>query len=88
MSNSSNNDWQQILKGKWKPFNVEKSLYVDSENKANSVEEKAKIICDGLREGEVPENLHKIYKEAVYESNEKVRSRVISRVYFIGRTVR
>ena len=88
MATDSNNDWQQILKGKWKPFDVEKSLYVDSENKANSVEEKAKIICDGLREGDVPENLKKIYMEAIYGSNEKVKSRVISRVYFIGRTVR
>ena len=88
MSDEITNDWQQILKGKWKPFDVEKSLYVDSENKANSVEEKAKIICDGIREGDVPENLKKIYTEAVYGSNEKVKARVISRVYFIGRSVR
>ena len=82
------NDWDEILKGKWKAYDVEKSLYVDSINKANSPEERAQIICDGIRDGDVPCNLAKLYVEAVYGSNEKVKSCIISRTYFIGRSCR
>ena len=54
MNSQSGNEWDEILKGKWKAYDVEKSLYIDSVNKANSAEERAKIICDGLREGDGP----------------------------------
>ena len=88
MAISNENQWDEILKGRWVAYDVEKSLYVDSINKANSIEERAKIICDGLRPGDVPDNLRKIYMEGVYGSNEKVKSRVISRTYFIVRNSR
>ena len=88
MATANENQWDEILKAKWKAYDVEKSLYVDSINKANSIEERAKIICDGLRPGDVPENLKKIYMEGVYGSNEKVKSRIISQTYFIGRSCR
>ena len=42
MSSDNSNEWDEILKGKWKAYDVEKSLYVDSVNKANSPEERAK----------------------------------------------
>ena len=42
MSCEAGNDWDEILKGKWKAYDVEKSLYVDSVNKANSPDERAK----------------------------------------------
>ena len=88
MSSDDSNEWDEILKGKWKAYDVEKSLYVDSVNKANSPEERAKIICDGLRDGNLPGNLAKLYFEAVYGSNEKVKTRIISRTYFIRRSCR
>ena len=56
MSSEIGHDWDEILKGKWKAYDVEKYLYVDSVNKANSPEERAKVKCDGLREGDVPLN--------------------------------
>ena len=39
MATSSEYLWDEMLKGKWKAYDVEKSLYVDSINKANSIEE-------------------------------------------------
>ena len=78
MSSDNSNEWDEILKGKWKAYDVEKSLYVDSVNKANSPEERAKIICDGLRDGDLPGYLAKLYFEAVYGSNEKVKTCIIS----------
>ena len=84
----SGNERDEILKGKRKAYDVKKSLYVDSMNKANSADERAKIICDGLRDGDVPSNLAKLYFEAVYGVNDKVKSRIMNHVYFIGRSCR
>ena len=88
MSDLPNNQSDEILKGKWKAYDVEKSLYVDSMSTTNSPEGRAKIICDGLRPNDVPLNLRKLYVECVYGSNEKVKARLISCIYFIGRSVR
>ena len=88
MASNTENQWDEILKGRWAAYDVEKSLYVDSINKVNSIEERAIIICDGLRQGDVSENLRKIYLEGVYGTNEKVKSCIISRTYFIGRNCR
>ena len=81
-------EWDEILKGKWSAYDVEKSLYLDSVKKTSAPDVRAKIICDGLRNGDVPDNLKKLYVEAVYGSDPKVRSRILSRVYFIGGKVR
>ena len=81
-------EWDEILKGKWRAFDVEKSLYLESVKCTPSSDEKAKFICDGLRLGDIPDNLKKLYNEAVYGSDIKVRSRIISRIYFIGGKVR
>ena len=74
MSEIDGNEWNEILKGKWKAYDVEKSLYIDSVKRVNTPDGRAKIICDGLREGDVPENLKKLYVEAVYGKNEKVKT--------------
>ena len=81
-------DWGQILKAKYKPFEVERSIYIDSQKLANGPMMFAQYICDGLRPGDVPDNLRKIYREAVYGTNEKVKARIVSRIYSIGRLVR
>ena len=47
-----------------------------------------KFICDGLREGDVPDNLKKLYVEAVYGTNAKVKNRIIKRIYAIGQKTR
>ena len=88
MAESNLSEWDEILKGKWKAYDVEKSLYVESGRKTLAPEQKAKIICDGLRPGDVPDNLKKLYVEAVYGSDVKVRARIMSRLYFIGGKVR
>ena len=60
----------------------------DSVKRVNSPDGRAKIICDALREGDVPENLKKLYVEAVHGKNETVKARILGRMYFIGRSVR
>ena len=85
MANSSDSDkWSAILKAKYKINPVEREIYLSTQNKANHPEIYAKYICDGLKEGDVPENLTKMYREAVYGSDAKVKARIIKRMYFIG----
>lgn len=81
-------EWDEILKGKWKAYDVEKSLYIESVKKTLAPDERAKFICDNLRPGDVPENLKKLYNDAVYGSDAKVKTRITSRIYFIGGKVR
>ena len=88
MAANDGNDWDEILKGKYKAFDVEKSIYTDSQQLANCPMMFAQYIYDALRPGDVPENLRKIYKEAVYGTNEKVKARIVSRMYRIGGIVR
>ena len=81
-------DWDKILQGKFRFFDVEKKIYAENRNKANSPDMYAKLICDNLTPGEVPENLQKLYHEAVYGTDPKVKTRIIKRVYAIGTKTR
>ena len=81
-------EWGQSLKSKYRPFDVETSIYTESFNVANGPLMFAQYICDALRPGDVPDNLKKLYTEAVYGSNPKVRARIVSHMYSIGRIVR
>ena len=81
-------DWEKILQGKFRFYDVEKSIYAQNCNKANSPDMYAKLICDNLRPGDVPPNLIQLYQEAVYGSNAKVKARIIKRVYAIGTKTR
>ena len=65
--------WEKILQSKFKAYDIEKSIYSENRNKANTPEMYAKYICDSLREGDVPDNLRKLYEEAVYGSDPKVK---------------
>ena len=81
---ASVSEWEKILQGKFKVYDVEKSLYTENRNKANSPEILAKFICDHLRPGDVPDNLKRLYHEAVYGSDKKVKQCIIKRIYSIG----
>ena len=84
MDDEKKSGWEQVLKGKFKAFDVEKSIYSENRNKANTPEMYAKYICHTLREGDVPDDLKKLYQEAVYGSDLKVKARIRRRVYAIG----
>ena len=85
---SPNSGWDLVLKSKFKAFDVEKSIHSQNRNKANTSEQYAKFICDGLHDGDVPDNLHKLYIEAVYGTDSKVKKRILKRVYTIGQKSR
>ena len=77
-------DWDKIRKQRFSVFPIEKEIYVNTKAKANQPEIYAKYICDGLKVGSVPDDLMKMYREAVYGTNAKVRKRIYKRTYFIG----
>ena len=81
-------DWDKILQGKYKFFDVEKLIYTQNRNKSNSPEVMAKFICNGLTPGDVPDNLKDLYHEAVYGCDKKVKQCIIKWVYAIGSKVR
>ena len=56
--------------------------------KANQPEIYAKYICDSICDGDVPNDLHKLYKEAVYGTNETVKKRILKRMYFISSKIK
>ena len=76
------------MKSKFKPYNVEKSIYIQSQRVANGPLMFAQYICEALHPGDVPNDLHKLYKETIYGTNAKVKSRIINHIYSIGQKVR
>ena len=84
MASTTSEDWDKIRKQRFSVNDIEKEIYVNTKAKANQPEVYAKYICDGLKTGSVPEDLMKMYREAVYGSNEKVKKRIYKRMYFIG----
>ena len=77
-------DIEKIMQSKFKFYDVERSIYLENRNKVNAPEDFAKLISDGFRPGDVPENLQKLYREAVYGTDKRVKRRIIKRVYAIG----
>ena len=69
-------------------YKIEESIYIQSSQKSNGPEMYAKFICDGLRDGDVPDALKKLYQEAVYGTDEKVKLRIKNRMYLVGCNVR
>ena len=80
--------WDELLQAKYKFAEIEKKLYSENRNKANTPEMYAKFICDNLRPGDVPENLCKLYHEAVYGCDGKVKAHIVKCIYGIGQRVR
>ena len=85
---ASATDWEKILQGKFKFYDVEKLIYTENRNKSNSPEVMARFISNSLNPGDVPDNLKDLYHEAIYGSDKKVKQRIIKRVYSIGSKVR
>ena len=88
MAEPTEAEWAVILKGRYKPCESEKAIYVRTMARANQPEIYAKYICDGLKEADVPDNLLKMYREAVYGNNQKVKERIHKRMYFLGEKTR
>ena len=84
---ASISEWDKLLEGKYKFFDIEKAIYSENRNRANSPDMFAKFIVDRLRPGDVPDNLLKLYKEAVYGTDAKVKKCIIKHVYAIGNKV-
>ena len=77
-----------ILKMKFKPYDVEKSVYLHTKSKGNNPYLYAKYICDSLKDGDVPKELMKLYREAVYGNDKKVKERIYKWMYFLSTKVK
>ena len=84
----TSNDWDQIMKSKFKLYDVEKSIDIQSQRVVNGPVMFVQYICEALHPGNVPNDLHKLYKEAVYGMNAKVKSKIINCIYIISEKVR
>ena len=84
MSSEEQSPFDAILKKKFKPYEVEKSVYVNTKSKGNNPEIYAKYICDSLKDGDVPADLMTLYHEAVYGKDQKVKERIYKRMYFLA----
>ena len=80
--------WKDMLAQKFKVYHIEQKVYIESSQKANGPEMFAKFICDAIQPGDVPDALKRLYREAVYGTNEKVKSQICNRMYLICRHVR
>ena len=81
-------EWDAILSEKFRVYQVEQSVYISSVERANGPDMFAKFICDSIRPGDVPDNLKRLYREAVYGTDPKVKERIKKRMYLINRKVR
>ena len=83
---ASNVDWPTILKDRHTTFKVEENAFLESLKIANSNEVAAERIYQAIKDDpEIPENLKIIYREAVYGTMEKVKTRVRNRIGNIRR---
>ena len=80
--------WKEFLDQKFKVYNIEETVYIQSSQKANGPDMFAKFICDAMKPGDVPKALHMLYHEAVYGSDVNVKNRIRNRMYLVGRHVR
>ena len=76
------------MEKKYRIYQLEESVYIQSSEKSNGPEMFAKFICDSIHEGDVPNDLKRLYHEAVYGTDSKVKERIRNRMYLIGRHVR
>ena len=80
--------WDQLLKERFAVYDVKLSIYKDNMSRLNKPRAFAKAICDTLCPTEVPFTLRRLYHEAVYGSDAKVRLRILNRMNTIARSVR
>ena len=72
MEGTTDQEWDFYLGQKFKVYQAEENIYVNSSQRANCPETYMKFICDGLHNGDVPHALRMLYREAVYGTNERV----------------
>ena len=80
--------WDQMLKERFAVYDVQLSVYKDNMNRLNKPRAFAKTICDALRPTEVPFTLRRLYREAVYGTDVKVRLRILNRMNTIACSAR
>ena len=80
--------WEEILNQKFRVYEIEEVIYIQSSQKSNGPDMFAKYICDAINPGDVPEALRLLYWEAMYGDNTKVKQRIRGCIYLIGRHVR
>ena len=80
--------WEQMLKERFAVYDVELSIYKDNMNRLNKPRAFAKAICDGLHPTEIPFTLRRLYREAIYGTDAKVRLRILNRMNTIARSAR
>ena len=85
---ASGEDWNEILRGRYEIYDVEVSVYIDVCSEGGTYETISRAILEGLRPGDVPKNLYKLYKEAVFGTNLNVHHKIKNRIYHIGRKLR
>ena len=80
--------WEQMLKERFAVYNVELALYKNNMNRLSNPRAFAKAMCDGLCPAEVPFTLWRLYREAVYRSDPKVRLQILNRMNTIAWSAR
>ena len=82
-------DWEPLLAERYPTFAIEEEAFLASLKYCNSTDVSAETIYWALKDlRHIPPNLKRLYKEAVYGFNEKVKRRIKNRVANIRRLVR
>ena len=66
MAQTPSSTWESICKQHFPACEIEKIVYMNTKAKANQPEIYAKYICDSICDGDLPNDLRKLYREAVY----------------------
>ena len=74
-------DWEEILKDRYAIFKLEEQGFKESIDICNSTDVSAeKIYYTIMDSDEIPDNLKKLYREAVFGFNKKVKKRIKDRI--------
>ena len=76
-------DWELFLSQRFKVYQAEEYILINSIESSQCNLNYAKLICDSLRNGDVPHALRMLYREAVYGTNQKVKEVIKNRMDFI-----
>ena len=80
--------WPQILKERFAVYDIEQTLYKRYMSFLATPRAFAQALCDAIKPTEVPYNLHRLYREAVYGNDPKVRAQIFNLMNTIHRSIR
>ena len=80
--------WVQVLKEHFIVYDIEQALYKRYMSFLTTPRSFARALCDGIKPTEVPFNLCRLYREAVYGNDPKVRARIYNCMNTIHRSIR